>query len=63
MFSKILNLKDVQQLNKKQQETINGGIQFPIGCRTRRDCFIVTGEYDWACSRNPHTHSGTCVPL
>lgn len=58
MLSKILKLKDVTELNKKQQKDINGGdIQFPIGCRTRRDCFIVTGEYDWACVNR------VCVPL
>ncbi len=49
-------------LTKKEQKTIKGGeIQYPIGCRTRRDCFEVTGEYDWACIR--HGSHGTCVPL
>ncbi|WP_160114743.1 hypothetical protein [Aquimarina sp. AU474] len=50
MLSKILNLKDVQELNKKQQVSINGGtILYPIGCSRRRDCFEVTGEFGWAC--------------
>ncbi|WP_024770002.1 hypothetical protein [Aquimarina macrocephali] len=61
MLSKILNLKDVQQLDKKQQKTINGGILYPIGCRTRRDCFEVTGEWDWYCSISP-SGGGTCMP-
>ncbi len=66
MLSKILKLTAVQQLNKEQQRSINGGLQYPIGCRTRRDCFIATGERDWACAlRNPSIPSQgrICIPL
>ncbi|EZH71869.1 hypothetical protein ATO12_05690 [Aquimarina atlantica] len=62
MLSKILRLKDVQQLNKKQQETINGGIQHPVGCRTKRDCLEAIGEWDWYCSISPYGGYGTCMP-
>jgi len=38
-------LKKVSQLgkslDKKEQQSINGGLRFPIGCVTRRDCFFV----------------------
>ncbi|MBG6133618.1 hypothetical protein IWQ47_005090 [Aquimarina sp. EL_43] len=35
MLQSILNLDTVQELNKKQQQTINGG---GIPCRGRSDC-------------------------
>ncbi|NAS29507.1 hypothetical protein GTQ40_00845 [Flavobacteriaceae bacterium R38] len=41
MLKDILKLNGVQQLNKKEQNNINGGVQFPIGCSTRRDCFFI----------------------
>ncbi|WP_420574956.1 hypothetical protein [Kordia sp.] len=41
MLKSILNLEGVQKLNKKEQENINGGIQFPIGCVRRSDCFFI----------------------
>lgn len=64
MLSKILKLNDVQELNKKEQGTINGGIVGNIFCRSRRDCFVATGEFDWACVPNPYSGGfGVCVPL
>ncbi|MFD2563830.1 hypothetical protein [Aquimarina rubra] len=65
MLSKILKLKDVEQLNKKQQQGINGGgLQFPIGCQTRRDCFIATGERDWICAiAYPYATHKICKPV
>ncbi|WP_226294132.1 hypothetical protein [Aquimarina algicola] len=57
-MNQIKNLKKAVILSKKEQSSINGGgIIFPIGCRTRRDCFNVTGEFDWACVNR------TCIPL
>ncbi|WP_299258620.1 hypothetical protein [uncultured Aquimarina sp.] len=65
MLSKILELKNVEQLDKKQQKGIKGGtIQYPIGCQTRRDCFIVTGEFDWSCEiAYPYALHKICKPL
>ncbi|WP_299433262.1 hypothetical protein [uncultured Aquimarina sp.] len=58
MLSEILKLKDVEQLDKKQQKGIKGGtIQYPIGCQRRRDCIIVTGDAGWACINR------TCIAL
>ncbi|WP_299628056.1 hypothetical protein [uncultured Tenacibaculum sp.] len=38
-------LKKVNQLGKsltkEEQKSVNGGLRFPIGCQTRRDCFFV----------------------
>ena len=41
MLKSILNIKDVQQLDKKAQKSINGGIKFPIGCQTKVDCYFI----------------------
>ena len=41
MLKSILTLNGVQKLNKKEQEALNGGIQFPIGCVRRQDCFFI----------------------
>jgi len=47
-------LKDINSLgktlSKSEQKSINGGIRFPIGCRTRRDCFFI--DFASACVRN-----------
>ncbi|AXG68157.1 hypothetical protein KORDIASMS9_00347 [Kordia sp. SMS9] len=41
MLKSILNLEGVQELKKEAQKGIQGGIQFPIGCVDRRDCFFI----------------------
>ncbi len=41
MLKTILNVKGAQELNKKEQGNINGGIRFPIGCVRRSDCFFI----------------------
>lgn len=41
MLKSILDVKGAKTLNKKEQSDINGGIQFPIGCVTRSDCFFI----------------------
>lgn len=41
MLKSILNVKGVQEISKKEQQDIHGGIQFPIGCVRRSDCFFI----------------------
>ncbi|MBL0683891.1 hypothetical protein [Aquimarina mytili] len=58
MLKNILNLNDAKSLTKNEQKSIHGGSQSgTISCRTRRDCFVATGEFDWACNQ------GQCIPL
>lgn len=57
MLKNIVHVSEAKSLTKEEQKSIQGGAQNPIYCNTRRDCFIATGEFDWACQYN------VCIPL
>ncbi|WP_459212685.1 hypothetical protein [Aquimarina rhabdastrellae] len=63
-MKEIKKIKDASLLTKKEQQSIQGGnLQFPIPCRSRRDCFLAIGELDWACVSQPHSPFSYCQPL
>jgi hypothetical protein len=40
MLKSILNIKGVQKLEKKEQNSIRGGLEFPLDCTDSSQCVI-----------------------
>ncbi len=53
MLSKILKLKDVTELDKLEQLSINGGYycRTNLRCETSQDCWAVTGDLSDRCNQ------------